>query len=115
MYVAEVIVELKTLDPSMMLVESWVWVGRGGEEEELDSYFFYNSSDGLLKRPDPQIALTDAVVLTGMVEPERVDIPSVYFFISSVCGIKEEPARSRLLDDDDDDDDGGSSKLLTLM
>lgn len=36
---------------------------RGGEEEELDSYFFYNSTDGLLKRRDPQTALTDAIVL----------------------------------------------------
>ena len=48
---------------SVLLTESWMWVWRGGEEEELDSYFFYDSTDGLLKRQDPQIALTDAIVL----------------------------------------------------
>lgn len=44
-----------------LLTESQVW--RGGKEEELYLYLFYSCSDGLLKRQDPQIALTDPVLL----------------------------------------------------
>jgi len=48
---------------SALLTESWVWAWSGGEQEELRSYFFYNSTGGLLKRQDPQIALTDIIAL----------------------------------------------------
>lgn len=65
----------------MLLTESWVWVWRAGDEEDLDSYFRYNTSDGLLKRQDPQIALNDAIVLVRDMQTPFNTAESLTWFV----------------------------------